>query len=303
MLHSVGRNYGECIMIERLLICTDFSDGLQRLVNFVPSLAAGGMRHIVFLHVAPLSDERVPHPDVEKIKYGQERLAPALQQVPAGIEVKVEVQCGRAIDTILKTAKTYHSDLILIGATSRNSLTEALFGSTAIELAQRTPIPLLMVRPQMMGAYTSEELNLRCRHLLRYVLIPYDNTDAAQYVVQQIEHFAITQPDSELRGVELCWIVEEGGRFELSQQEAQQFVTQKIEPVQRQLQAAKLAVEITVRRGNPVVEVLEAAQDGDTSAIALSSKLSRSLTSPPSFTSELLRRSLHPVLFFPPARA
>ncbi len=303
MLHSEDSNYDDRSMIQRLLICTDFTDGLQRLVNFVPSLAAGGMRHIVFLHVVPLRSDRVPHADIEKIQHAQERLAPALKQVPVGIEVKVEVQSGREIDTILKTAKTYRSDLILIGAPNRSFLTETLFGSTAIELAQRATIPLMTVRPQMMGAYTSEELNLRCRHLLRYVLIPFDNSEAAQYVVQQIEHFAKTQPDSELRGVELCWVVEEGGRFERSPQEAQQFVRQNIEPVQQRLQATKLATEINVRRGNLIVQVLEAAVDGDISAIALSSKLNRSIASAPSFAGELLRRSWHPVLFFPPAKS
>ncbi|NEO51139.1 MAG: universal stress protein, partial [Moorea sp. SIO4A3] len=35
-------------MFQHCLICTDFSDGLYRLVEFVPSLAAGGLKKIIF---------------------------------------------------------------------------------------------------------------------------------------------------------------------------------------------------------------------------------------------------------------
>ena len=35
-------------MFESCLICTEFSDGLERLAQFVPSLAKGGLKKIVF---------------------------------------------------------------------------------------------------------------------------------------------------------------------------------------------------------------------------------------------------------------
>lgn len=292
-------------MFHRLLVCTDLSDGLQRLVHFVPSLAAGGMKQIVFLHVVPLREDlNIPKPDTDKIDLARAKLAPALEQVPSGIEIKVEIESGRAIDAIPRIAKAHQSDVILMGSQSRNLLTEKLFGSTTIELSQRIKTPLLTIRPQLMSTYTSEELNLRCRHLFRYLLLPYDDSEPARYAAQQIKQMAETQPDGELRGCQICRVISSGGRYELSPQEEQKMIQETLEPVRDQLQSAGLRVTIEVRRGDPVAEVLQSAQESDISAIVLSSNnLSPFLGSISSFAAELLRRSWHPVLFFPPQRA
>lgn len=292
-------------MFERPLICTDLTDGLQKLVNFIPSLAAGGIRHIVFLHVVPVrEDMAVPKPDAEKMAAAQAKLTPARNQIPAGIEVKTEVQVGRPIDTILKMAKTHNCDAIILGTQTRSTLTEKLFGSTTVALSERTTLPLLALRPPLVSTYTNEELDLRCRHLFRDLLVPYDGSDAAKYTVERIKAYAQTHPNPDLRSCVLCWVIEAGGRFELSPAERQRKIQQTLEPVRDELKALGLQVEIDVRHGNVVEQMLIAAQDIDISAIALSSNnLNRLMEwSSPSCASEVLRRSWHPVLFFPPKR-
>ncbi|MGV0025810.1 universal stress protein [Phormidesmis priestleyi] len=300
-------------MFQRPLICTDFSDGLQRLVNFVPSLVAGGMSQIVFLHIVPLKEEaNIPRVDVERVDRAKARLSAALDHVPVGTDVKVEVESGRAIEVILKTAETHQSDVIILGTPSRTLLTEKLFGSTTMGLAQRTNIPLLTLRPQLISTYTSEELNLRCRHLFRTLLLPFDNSNAARYTVEKIKELAQKRPiqevapqkDQSLEKILLNWVVEEGGRSELSQAEQQKIVCETIEPVRDQLVAQGLLVNLEVRRGSPIVEILAVAQESDVSAIALSSdNLGKLLEwSTPSFAGEIMRRSWHPVLYFPPKR-
>ena len=52
---SLGR---KPYMFQNLLICTDLHDGLHRLVRFVPSLAASGIRKLVFFHSVRLDDDR-----------------------------------------------------------------------------------------------------------------------------------------------------------------------------------------------------------------------------------------------------
>lgn len=288
-------------MFHRILICTDFTDGLQRLVHFVPQFAASGMQQIVFLHVVPLPEEvGVPKPDAEKVDRAQKRLAPASQQVPAGVEVKIEVLAGRAVEAIQRTAKTHQCDVILMGTQSRNLLTEKLFGSTTAELSQRSTVPLMTVRPQLISALTSEELNLRCQHLFRGLMIPYDDSTASKHTVAQIAEHA--QPNSE-QICYLCRVVDEGGRFELSEAEAQRLVSETLEPAQAQLQTVGIKTEIELRRGNAIGQILQAAQEKDVSAIAISSNSSNhGFCSVPSFAAELLRRSMHPVLFFPAPR-
>ncbi len=292
-------------MFQRPLICTDLTDGLQRLVEFVPSLVAGGMTHLVFLHAVPLREEAtIPKADAEKIDRAQDVLSAALKQVPAGADVKVEVQAGRPLDVILKMVTTHQADVIILGTQPRNLLTEKLFGSTTTELSQRTTIPLLTLRPQMISTYTSEELSLRCQHLLRYLLLPYDDSSASKHTIEQIKHFVQTQSAQALKGVILCWVVEEGGRHELTLAQQQQVVCETLEPVRDDLVSCGVEVTLDVRRGNPIAQVLAAAQESDTSAIVLSTDNRGNLLdwSAPSFTGEILRRSWHPVLFFPPKR-
>lgn len=83
-------------MFQRLLICTDFCDGLHRLTQFVPSLAAGGFEQVTFLHCVPVVKERnIPIADTAKMTQARDRLETALQQVDAAIEVKVKVESGQ----------------------------------------------------------------------------------------------------------------------------------------------------------------------------------------------------------------
>jgi nucleotide-binding universal stress UspA family protein len=295
----------DSLMFQRPLICTDLTDGLQRLVEFVPSLVAGGMTDIVFLHIVPFpEDENIPQADVEKIDRAKNLLSTALKQVPKGATVKVEVQSGRTLDGILKMVTTHQSDVLILGTQNRNLLTEKLFGSTTTELSQRSPIPLLTLRPQLISTYTSEELELRCQHLFRYLMLPYDDSSPSKQVVERIKHFAENQSDRALKGIILCWVVEEGGRNELTLEQQQSVVCNTLEPVRDDLANCGLEVTLDVRRGNSIAEVLAAAQESDVSAIGLSTDNIGGLLnwSVPSFAGEILRRSWHPVLFFPSKR-
>ncbi|MEQ8382905.1 MAG: universal stress protein [Coleofasciculus sp. A1-SPW-01] len=149
-------------MFQRCLICTNFADGLYRLVEFVPSLAANGIQTIIFLHSVPLWEEgEIPRIDEERITRARDRLQAGLKTIPEGVEVHIEVLSGRPLDNIPKVAKRYEADVILTGMESRNFLQEKLFGSTTAELARNYTTPLLILRPQLVSTYTCEELELR----------------------------------------------------------------------------------------------------------------------------------------------
>ncbi len=289
-------------MFERVLICTDFSDGLHRLSHFVSSLGLAGIKQIVFLHVVPLWEKGViPRVDTEKIEQAQTRLAEAVGESPADIEVNVEVQSGKPVETILKVAKAYQSGLIILGSQSRNVLTEKLVGSTMADLSHQTTIPLLVVRPQLISAYTCEELTLRCQHLFRSLLIPYNDSKAANYLVQQIKHLAQQQPGRFLQHCKLCWVLENTGRQGIPRKVLPQQAHETLSQIKADLEGVNLQVETEVREGNSVTQLLETAVMADISAIAVSSgtigKLQEWLIS--SFAAEVLRQSWYPVLFFP----
>lgn len=288
-------------MFQRLLVCTDFTDGLQRLVHFVPDLAASGIQQITFLHVIPLdSDRQIPRIDPDKERQVRDRFAVAQQHVPSGLEVKIEVQWGRPVDAIFRAAQDHIADLILLGTPSRSLLTEKLFGSTTVGVCQRAAVPVMIFRPQLLSTYTNEELALRCQHLFRYFLLPYDGSHAAEFLVQQISKMA--QPDpGPLKECLLTWVVNPGGRREVSSDYRLQEAESRLATLKSSLESPNLTVHTRVLQGEPIPEILLAAIDYDISAIAISSERWGKLSelSAPSFAGEILRRSWHPVIYFP----
>ncbi|MFM7427781.1 MAG: universal stress protein [Elainella sp.] len=291
-------------MFQRLLICTSLADGLQRLVHFTHSFAAAGVQQIVFLHVAPLEGRGIPKANEAKVQQAMQLLSAALVDVPAGLEVKVEVLAGRPDEIILATARHHQSDLIILGSESRSLLTEKLFGSTAAALCQSNRLPVLILRPQLVSTYTVAELDLRCRYLFRYLLVPYDGSETSEYLLSQIEQRS-HQPAPAGQILEECLLLRvlgENDRLEkllhdsrLKQAEAQ------IAAAKARLEAAQLKVVARVEQGDPILMTLQIAMDYDITAIAIATGTMGRLTewSVPSFAAELLRRSWHPVLFFP----
>jgi nucleotide-binding universal stress UspA family protein len=292
-------------MFQRPLICTDFADRLDRLVNFVPQLAAGGMRQIVFLHNVPIDDDAgIPRTDPAKFEQARQKLAPALQQVPAGVTVDIEVQSGKPVDVILQAAAKHKADVIILGTQSRNVLTEKLFGSNMVALSQRSAIPLMVLRPQLIATFTQAELALRCQHFFQHLLLPYDDSSAAQHTIAQLIQTLQNHPDRPVQTATFCSVIDAGGRYEQSIEQRQQALQTSFSSRCQALEELGLAVTLEVRSGSPISEILAAAQDHGASAIVLSSNNVNSLLrfSAPSFSAEILRQSWHPVIFFPPSR-
>jgi nucleotide-binding universal stress UspA family protein len=102
----------------------------------------------------------------------------------------------------------------------------------------------------------------------------------------------------------LLWVVSEGGRREVPKDYQVQEAQEQLESVKAELEQLGLQVHAQVRRGNAYEQILDAALEFDISAIAISSDNLGKLIEWPvrSFAGELMRRSWHPVLFFPPQR-
>ncbi len=288
-------------MFQRLLICTDFADANHRLIHFVPNLIAAGVKQVTFLHVVALEQASVPTPNVKKIKEAQEQLQPALAHEGEHMHVEVRVESGdKPSEVIARIAHKENVDLVVLGTPTRNLLTEKLFGSTAMNVFQKVSIPIMVLRPQLIATYSSEELALRCQHLFRCFLIPYDHSETAQLFIERIKNLVTQDSHSPLKRLHLCWVVDmtRGVPVEFRVQEAYRV----LEQVRQDLSPLNLMVDpVEVRQGDPITEILNAAQMADVSAIVTSSgELTKKFPLlGPSFAAELLRRSWHPLILFP----
>ncbi|HHP7230107.1 MAG TPA: universal stress protein [Xenococcaceae cyanobacterium] len=292
-------------MFQSCLICTDLSDGLHRLVEFVPDLAKGGLKKIIFFSSVPLWQEgEVPRIDTEKVEAVKQLLNQALSNVPEGIEVKVEVASGKPLDTIPRLLSSNTVDVILTGTPIRSLLEEKFFGSTSVGLSKLTEIPLTIIRPQLITTYTREELSLRCQHLWQYLLIPYNDGKSAQYLIEQIKSYIQQCPDTSLKKCMLISVVENVGRQAVLKEYRLKEAREKLETVKAELEALGITVNTEVREGNSLHEIMDAALEFDISAIAIATSYRNSLIefTAPSFANDVIRSSWFPVVFFSPKK-
>lgn len=289
-------------MFQRALICTDLTDSMYRLAQFVPSLAAGGFKSLVFFHSVSLEGgPEIPHADSELLEPARQQLQELLRDAPDDVEVTIEVQLGRPAESILRLAKQHQVDVIFVGTPTRTLLEEKLFGSTTANLVEKTGVPITVLRPQLISTFTTAELELRCAHLFRYLLVPYDGTEGGKHLIQKIHHQVKHNPNSVLERIRLLWVIDDNMRRELHGDRPVQQAQQELDKIQAELAALNLVVTTTIVEGNPLAEILKAAEMHDIGAIATcSSNVGGILRwAAPSLTREILRESWHPVLFFP----
>ena len=292
-------------MFQSCLICTDFTDGLHRLIDCVPNLAQCGLKKIVFFHSVPLWEEgEVPRVDDEKIEQAKQSLQKALDNVPDGVDVQVEVLSGKPLDTIPRVLKKHSVDVIMTGTPIRSSLEEKFFGSTSTGLAKLTAQPLNIIRPELITTYTLEELDLRCRHLWRYLLIPYNDTKTAHYLIEEIKKYAKDRPEDSLKQCMLMTVVDDCGRKSVLAEQRVEEAKNSVASVKEELEALDIEVNTLVKVGNPLQEITTAALDYDISAIAIATDYRNSLLqwTVRSFANDLMRSSWFPVLLFSPKK-
>ncbi|MEL6382300.1 MAG: universal stress protein [Cyanobacteria bacterium J06626_18] len=289
-------------MFQRALICTDFTDGLYRLGYVVPGLVEGGLSDITFFHNVAVPTERsVPKVDQEGIESARQRFQEIIRDVPEGANVNIIAECGRPTDNILKQIKVTSADVVFLGTPTRSVLSEKLFGSTTMGLVERTPVPMMILRPQLASIYTTEELTIRCRNLFRYWLIPYDGTEGSDRFIKSLRtHFRTFPPPPEHKYL-LLWVIDDSIRRELRGDNPMQDAEERLQKTAGMLRELDVTVETIVKEGDPLNEILMTAEQYNISAIATASRGIGGFMrwSVPSLTRDILRQSWHPVLYFP----
>ncbi|MEM6612223.1 MAG: universal stress protein [Cyanobacteria bacterium P01_C01_bin.72] len=293
-------------MFQSCLICTDFTDGLYRLTDCIPNLAQSGLKKIVFFHSVPLWEEgEVPRIDEEKAQQAKERLQKALDNVPDGVDIEIEIISGKPLDTIPRALKKHQIDVIIMGSPIKTLAQEKVFGSTSAGLAKVTSQPLNIIRPELITTYTREELALRCQHLWRYLLVPYNDSETARYLIQEIKKYAQDRPPNSLQRCMLMTVVDDSSRRALlAADQKVKDAEQTLSEVKAELEALDIEVNTLVKRGNPLKEISMAALDFDISAIAIANDYKNNILQGTvrCFANDVMRSSWFPVLLFSPKK-
>jgi len=142
------------VQVKKVLVPVDFSASSLKALRYAVAVANRFGASISLVHVVEpasfLNDVRnmplaVSDGEVAN-KLHHKLVMLARKQIDPETPVHPVVCIGKPFDEIVKTAKTFNADLIIIGTHGRTGLKGALLGSTAERVVRHAHCPVLVVR-------------------------------------------------------------------------------------------------------------------------------------------------------------
>ncbi|MBM7557701.1 universal stress protein [Halanaerobacter jeridensis] len=128
-----------------ILLPIDFSDSTNQILDIVEKMNVPSEK-ITLISIIERSDS------LEELKEKKEKVKSKLEQVQAklvaqdiDIKYEIEVRHGEPADNIVEIAEEKENNLIIMPTRGQGSIKELLIGSTAEQVAKKSPIPVLLV--------------------------------------------------------------------------------------------------------------------------------------------------------------
>lgn len=140
--------------ITAILVATDFSTAAQLAICRAAQLGQEHQARLEILHVIedPLLGEGIPA--IETLASAENKLAEiAVQLLPENVLRRSQVATGKDFVAIIRCARQAQASLIVIGAHGEHTLRDDVFGPTALKLARKASIPLLVVKQPAPAPY------------------------------------------------------------------------------------------------------------------------------------------------------
>jgi len=142
------------LQLKRVLVPIDFSESSLEALKYAVAFAGQFDASICLVHVvepaAFLNDVRKVPPAVSDRevanKLHHKLVMLARKEIDPVTPVHPLVCIGKPFDEIVRTAKTFNADLIIIGTHGRTGFKRAFLGSTAERVVQHAHCPVLVVR-------------------------------------------------------------------------------------------------------------------------------------------------------------
>ncbi len=137
-------------MFKRILLATDGSPVIERMILYAAHLARKEEAEIIVLHAYELPERYTTYAGYEALceqyrAVAQNLLDEVIQQLREdGVTVEGELRAGAAADTIIAAARDNHVDLIVMGTRGSSNLQDIL-GSVSLKVLQHAPCPVLEI--------------------------------------------------------------------------------------------------------------------------------------------------------------
>lgn len=137
----------------KIIVGVDFTPKSDRAMRAALNLAVSTHATVVLVHVVPSLAEIRAATDPGEVaatieKRLQEQASVLSTNVGVAVDYGVVVGPDAAVE-IIKYVKTWGGDLIVTGSEGRKGLDRILIGSVAAELVKDSPVPVLVVGPNV----------------------------------------------------------------------------------------------------------------------------------------------------------
>lgn len=184
------------LLINRILVATDFSACARRAVEYGVCVARAWSAHVDLLYVvevwqglgfdAPFAD---PMLEMRRKEAAQPLGDLATRMKQDGLDVDWHLREGIPSEQIGQAAIEQRADLVVVGTHGRTGLDHIMLGSTAERVIKQAPCPVLTVRVARIQGEEEVDAPPCIQHLLVPVDFSSPSLDALEYAIQVVDRF------------------------------------------------------------------------------------------------------------------
>ena len=138
------------ITVGKILVPVEGSMPSRRTVNFAVDLASAMKTELTFIHVVQMRDMPALIAEAENEileEEGQRILGAAVRAASGrGVAAKAVLKKGHVVDQILRFARIYKPDLIVMGSRGVSKVRGILLGSVSQDISRHAKCSVLIVR-------------------------------------------------------------------------------------------------------------------------------------------------------------
>ena len=234
-------------MVQKILTALDGTKASESVLPYLETLLASQDANVTLVRVTPRGSMARTREATAYLT----RVAEGLRA--RGAVVDIHVLSGKPAPTLVDMAVRGNYSLIVMGSHGRSGLPRLLLGSVAEEVLRRSPLPLLIVRPQAMTAEKPK---------LKRIVVPLDGSHRSAAILPHVALLA------KATGARLLFttVVEPHAREEIPVE----VLAKNLFRDQKNLLQQGIPTELIIRYGNPADEILSLGDVQNADLVALS---------------------------------
>jgi nucleotide-binding universal stress UspA family protein/predicted GNAT family acetyltransferase len=256
-------------MFRRVLVATDFSRHADRTLECIGEIP--GMEEILLVHVltpSPVPERSslftgsraAPEEQAGQILAEKGRYLEEMTKVPVKT-LLVEAVGGDIPGTIIRTANSENSSLIVVGARGKSLFSGLLLGSVSEGVVTRTGINVLIMQFRGIGN-DDAQLEKFCTNVFSHVLCPVDFSKPAEKTLEFLKSLGFVRKVSVLH-------VTQAQRQGRDKSQPAGNPDQQLRILAEDLAQHGIRSMVMTRTGNPITEICHVADEQDVSLIMM----------------------------------